>query len=102
MVTGLFPQIEVHRDGGGIVRRVSSKDWLMPSDIKSETTFNWLGKPQESSEEYLGIKKQVQFSQKGKPITERIDFFGAYTVINNYDPITGEHLGSFMEVEDDD
>ena len=101
MVNGSFPQIELSRDHGGVVRQVLSEDWLFPEEINSETPFNWLGKPQESLEEYFGIKRQVEFSNTGNPVIEKTDFFGAYSEINNYDPLTGAHIGSFLEIDDE-
>lgn len=100
MITGLVPQIRVVRDQGGVARRVITQDLLLPVDINSEELFNWLGRPQEKIERILGMERQTQLSAEGRPITERINVFGAYTVINNYDPKTGEYLGSLLEVEE--
>jgi len=97
----LFPQIQIERDQGGIVRKVFTRDLIFPTVIKSETLFNWLGKPQEMKKTSFGIERRVQFSPEGRPITERINLFDEVILENNYNPLTGEYLNSFLEVEDD-
>lgn len=100
-IQGIFPQITTQRDKGGVLRQVDSQDYLFPEEIHSQTDYNWLGKTQTSSQEYFGLKRETQFSHQEQKVTERINLFGACTIINNYDPATGQYLGSFLELEDD-
>ena len=98
MIRPLFPNINVNRDQGDTVRKTSIDDLLLPEDVKGDVDFNWTGNITRRRQEFFGMKMEGDYNPNGNPIRESVDLFGECKITHNYDPKTGEYIGSVMEV----